>query len=203
MIPRASYQTVSRLQQLLSAQNTQALPFQLKGSLTKSEGEKKYPAGGELGSLQHKGLFGGSSIARAPRKPQPQVPPQQRLWRRPRGQAIPDPALGLWLVLGCSCWVQLSLPAQVMGLRAQRAGPGERAARGGRGVPVEGQFPSRQHSAVSARGAAPQANSRRSDGHLGLTPESRGCTHLLQAGGMRILELGTPMYAAPAAPQLP
>lgn len=46
LIPRASYQTVSRLQQLLSAQNTQALPFQLKGSLTKSEGEKKYPAGG-------------------------------------------------------------------------------------------------------------------------------------------------------------
>lgn len=42
MIPRASYQTVSRLQQLLSAQNTQALPFQLKGSLTKSgEGKKK------------------------------------------------------------------------------------------------------------------------------------------------------------------
>lgn len=34
LIPRASYQTVSRLQQLLSAQNTQALPFQLKGSLT-------------------------------------------------------------------------------------------------------------------------------------------------------------------------
>jgi len=40
LIPRASYQTVSRLQQLLSAQNTQALPFQLKGSLTKSEEEK-------------------------------------------------------------------------------------------------------------------------------------------------------------------
>lgn len=74
LIPRASYQTVSRLQQLLSAQNTQALPFQLKGSLTKSKGEKKYPAGGQLGSLQHKGLFGGSSIARAPASPSPRCP---------------------------------------------------------------------------------------------------------------------------------
>lgn len=70
LIPRASYQTVSRLQQLLSAQNTQALPFQLKGSLTKSKEEKKkkYPAGRELVSLQHKGLFGGPSIAPSPRR---------------------------------------------------------------------------------------------------------------------------------------
>lgn len=146
LIPRASYQTVSRLQQLLSAQNTQALPFQLKGSLTKSEGEKKYPAGGELGSLQHKGLFGGSSIARAPREPQPQVPPQQWLWRRPWVQAVPDPALGLWLALGCSRWVQLSLPAQFMGLRAQRAGPRGKGALGrsgcpsGRAVPQQAAF---------------------------------------------------------------
>lgn len=74
LIPRASYQTVSRLQQLLSAQNTQALPFQLKGSLTKSEEEKKkYPASRELVSLQHKGLFGGSPITPGPHHPQPWV----------------------------------------------------------------------------------------------------------------------------------
>lgn len=75
LIPRASYQTVSRLQQLLSAQNTQALPFQLKGSLTKSREEKKkkkYPASGELVSLQHKGLFGGPSVT--PRSPQTPAP---------------------------------------------------------------------------------------------------------------------------------
>lgn len=113
---------------------------------------------------------------------------------------IPDPALRLWLVLGCSCWVQLSLQAQVTGLRAWLGG---KAPMGSRGVPVEGQLPSRQHLDVSAHGAAPQSKSRQSDGHLGLTPESKGCTHLLQAVGMGILELGTPMYTAPAAPLLP
>lgn len=38
-------------------------------------------------------------------------------------QTIPDPALALWLVLGGSCWVQLSLQARVLGLRARQAEP--------------------------------------------------------------------------------
>lgn len=68
-------------------------------------------------------------------------------------QTIPDPALAAF---GVQLLVQLSLQAQVMGLRAWQAGPvGEE----GWGVPVEGQLPSRQRLAVSAHGAAPQTNS--------------------------------------------
>lgn len=71
LIPCASYQTLSRLQQLLSAQNTQALPFQLKGSLTKRGGKKrerkkKYPASKELVSLQGEGLSQSPSTSPIP-----------------------------------------------------------------------------------------------------------------------------------------
>lgn len=109
----ASYQTVSRLQQLLSAQNTQALPLQLKGSLTKSgEGENALPGRAELPPAQ--GALGGHSIAPAPGQPQPQVP-WQWLW----DLSGSGPASGAWAGFG----VQQSLQGQVMGLRAAGNSP--------------------------------------------------------------------------------
>lgn len=65
----ASYQTVSRLQQLLSAQNTQALPFQLKGSLTKSEKEKNLPCQHRAGLPPAQG-----ALRRVLHHPKPPVP---------------------------------------------------------------------------------------------------------------------------------
>lgn len=77
LIPRASYQTVSRLQQLLSAQNTQALPFQLKGSLTKSGEEKKkkntLPAA-SWSPCSTRGSSEGPRSPLAPRRPRPRAP---------------------------------------------------------------------------------------------------------------------------------
>lgn len=146
LIPRASYQTVSRLQQLLSAQNTQALPFQLKGSLTKSEEEKKkYPAGRELVSLQHKGLFGGPSIApssrRAPAPGALAAGGAKSLLRSEVAvgcERFPVRRWRLWLVLGCSRRAQLSLRAQVMGLWARGTGVGGKGPQGGRRCPHGG-----------------------------------------------------------------
>lgn len=74
LIPCASYQTVSRLQQLLSAQNTQALPFQLKGSLTKSEEEKK-----KIPCQQRAGLPPAQgALRRALHRPEPPASPSPR-----------------------------------------------------------------------------------------------------------------------------
>jgi len=138
LIPRASYQTVSRLQQLLSAQNTQALPFQLKGSLTKSKEEKKYPAGRELVSLQHKGLVGGPSIAPSPSEPQPQVPWQwgeQRVCcgaRWPRGVSGSQPGVGVlgWF-WGAVTRLRSPCKPRLWGSGQGVKGWGEKAPRGG------------------------------------------------------------------------
>lgn len=88
MIPRASYQTVSRLQQLLSAQNTQALPFQLKGSLTKSGEEKKIPCQRRAGLPAAQG-----ALRRALRHPSPPADPGpvRPAWRGGDG-CQPQPA---------------------------------------------------------------------------------------------------------------
>lgn len=193
LIPRASYQTVSRLQQLLSAQNTQALPFQLKGSLTKSEEEKK-----KIPCRQRAGLPPAQgALRRALHRPEPPASPSPRCPRSggskefaaERGgcgvRAVPGPASGSLAGFG----VQppgLALPASP-GYGA--LGKGYRG--GGKRPPGRlevtqrrGSFPSGRHLALRTHGAAPRANGGRSDGHLGLTAEPGGCARLLQAAGM-------------------
>lgn len=106
LIPCASYQTVSRLQQLLSAQNTQALPFQLKGSLTKSEeGKKKNTLPAESWSPSStRGSSEGPPLPRDPGEPQPQVSSQwgeQRVccrmrWPQGASGSRPGPSILGW-----------------------------------------------------------------------------------------------------------
>lgn len=147
LIPCASYQTVSRLQQLLSAQNTQALPFQLKGSLTKSEEEKKEkipcrqraalpPAQGALRWVLHH-----------PGSPSPPAPGVLAAGGakslQPREvaagcESFPARPWGPWLILGCNHQAQLSLQAQVMGLGEGVKGWGQKAPQRGWGWPGRG-----------------------------------------------------------------
>lgn len=139
LIPRASYQTVSRLQQLLSAQNTQALPFQLKGSLTKSEEEKK-----KIPCQQRAGLPPAQgALRRVPHHPGSASPPAlgvltargARSLQRKRVAAgcewFPARPQGPWLILVCNHQAQLFLQAQAMGLGEGVKGWGERAPQGG------------------------------------------------------------------------
>lgn len=164
LIPRASYQTVSRLQQLLSAQNTQALPFQLKGSLTKSEEEKKNTLPAESWSPSStRGSSAGPPSPRVPITPSPGCPHStgSKEFAEEKGgcrvRVVPSPAPGSLADFG----VQppgSALPASP-GDGARRRGEGL----GGKGPPgrleVAGQrssFPSRQHSAVSAHELLPQ-----------------------------------------------
>lgn len=213
LIPRASYQTVSRLQQLLSAQNTQALPFQLKGSLTKSEEEKKIPCRRRAGLPPAQG-----ALRRALHRPEPRRAPApgalaaggaKRLLRSEVAagcERFPVRRWGLWVVLGCSRRAQLSLRAQVMGLWARGIGVGGKGPQGGWRWPRGGaaspagsiwlQGPTELLPGPTVDGQTDTLASLRSPGDAHALAKQRGCEPQSSAPSPC---LGTPMPAALAA----
>lgn len=180
LIPRASYQTVSRLQQLLSAQNTQALPFQLKGSLTKSKEEKKIPCRQRAGLPPAQG-----ALRRVLHHPEPLASPSPRYPRSGRSKefsaergvcgvrAVPSPAPGSLAGFG----VQPSgsaLPARAGdGALVEGCRAGGKALCGGWRWPIRAVSCPVGSIAVSAHGAALLADDGWPDRHLTLTQSLR------------------------------